>query len=303
MFLILFTNAIYASTYSLSKYLLTALQPLYLSGLRMTIAGILLLLYVIFINSKNFFVRKQDIGYVVLIAFLNIFLSFGLELWALQYISSIKVTFLYNLGPFLTPFFSYIYFKEKMTVRKWCGLILGFFGAMPALLNGDNPTSFFGMHGMISFPELAVLAGVAAYCYGWVFMRRLIREKKYAPVTISAWIMFLGGLMSLYAANFFESWQALPNNPLFYLCFALLIILGNFIAMTLYTTLFKYYTITFISFTSLLIPMFAAVYGYLFLGEHITWQLIISMFIVTIGLYIFYQEELRQGYIIQRKEH
>jgi len=58
--------------------------------------------------------------------------------------------------------------------------------------------------------------------------------------------------------------------------------------------------VTFISFTGLTIPLFVAVYGYFFLGEVITVQLLISMVIVACGLYIFYQEELRQGYIVNQ---
>jgi len=117
MYLIIFTDAIYASTYSLSKYLLTYMQPLYLSGLRMTIAGCILLIYLGLFDYARFIIHKKSLSYFFILAFFNIFLTFALELWALQYISSIKVTFLYNLGPLITPFFSYFFFSEIMTLK------------------------------------------------------------------------------------------------------------------------------------------------------------------------------------------
>jgi len=277
------------------------MQPLYLSGLRMTIAGCILLAYLGLFDYARFIIHKKSLVYFFILAFFNIFLTFALELWVLQYISSIKVTFLYNLGPLITPFFSYFYFSETMTLKKWVGLAIGFVGALPALLNGSSPKNIIGSIGFLSFPELAVLAGVFSYCYGWVFMRKLVREHHYSPLTISAWISFFGGIMSLCTAGFVETWISLPSTPWFYVCFGLLIILGNFIAITLFALMFRYYTMTFVSFTSLLIPLLVAFYGYIFLGEHLSWSLIISIMIVTIGLYIFYQEELRQGYIIQRK--
>ncbi len=298
MFLVIVANALFAGTYTLGKLLLSFMQPIYLNAFRMTIAGILLLSYQYFFNrSKLYIYSKKGIYYLILIAFFNIFLSYVLEFWALQYISSIKVTFLYNIAPLITPFFSYLFFSERMTFKKWIGLLIGFIGFIPVLINGENLHEL-KLTGIISKYEIAVILGVIAYCYGWIFLRRLVRVFHYEPITINGWIMLIGGLMSFIAAFFLETLEPIADMPLFLLYFVLLVVIGNLISNTLYTTLFKYYTVTFISFTGLTIPLFAAVYGYFFLEEVITMQLLISTIIVACGLYIFYQEELRQGYIV-----
>ncbi len=182
-----------------------------------------------------------------------------------------------------------------MTFKKWIGLMIGIVGFVVSFVNGEN---LHESTQIISIYELAVVLGIISYCYGWIYMRKLVRVFQYEPITINGWIMLLGGMMSFIAALFLETLEPIANKPLFLLYFTLLVVAGNLIASTLYTTLFKYYTVTFIAFTSLTIPLFAAVYGYFFLGEVITMQLLISMIIVACGLYIFYQEELRQGYII-----
>ncbi len=303
MFLIIAANALYASTYSIGKILLADIPPIYLNSVRMTVAGVLLLGYQYCFHRSRFFIHsKQAFFYILIIAFFNIFLSYVLEFWALQYIPSVKVTFLYTTAPFVTPFFSYLFFSERMTFKKWIGLIIGFIGVIPALLYSGDQQKTLGMIGIVSLPDLAVIAGVIVYCFGWIFVRRLVRLYHYAPITINGWAMLIGGMFSWVAALALEHWRPIEEPASFLWWFLLLIILGNLISNTIYTTLFKYYTVTFISFTSLTIPLFAAVYGYFLLGEKITPPLILSMAIVSIGLYMFYQEELRQGYILPRNQ-
>jgi len=61
--------------------------------------------------------------------------------------------------------------------------------------------------------------------------------------------------------------------------------------------LLKRFTATFLSFMGLLSPIFASFTGWLFLGELPSWQIFLSTGIVSIGLWIIYRAELKQGYI------
>jgi drug/metabolite transporter (DMT)-like permease len=301
MFLVIAANALFASTYSIGKFLLVFMSPMYLNALRMTIAGILLLGYQYCFQRHQFYIKSmRAFFYILIIAFFNSFLSYVLEFWALQYIPSIKVTFLYNTAPLITPLFSYFFFSEHMTLKKWLGLIIGLVGVILSLVYSDSGNITFNMMHTISLPELAVILGVVVYCYGWVFVRKLIRTYHYEPITINGWTMFIGGIFSWMAALALEQWRTIENPASFLIGLLALIILGNLLANTMYTTLFKYYTVTFISLSSLTIPLFASVYGYFFLGEKLTLPLVISMIIVLVGVYIFYQEELRQGYVIRK---
>jgi drug/metabolite transporter (DMT)-like permease len=297
MFLVFAANALLAGTYTIGKFLLSYMQPIYLNALRMMAAGTLLLFYQFFFNRIELYIQdKKAIVYLVKVAFLNIFLSYALAFWALQHIGTVRVTFLYNTSPLFTPFFSYFFFSERMTIKKCIGLLIGFIGFTFSIITREKLQGF--TYGISNY-ELAVIFAVAAYCFGWVYLRRLIKGYHYAPVTVNGYIFVIGGLMSFLAALIFETWEPITNTTSFWCYFSLFVIMGNLIANTLYTTLFKYYTVTFISFAGLTTPLFAAIYGYFFLGEVITMQLLISMVIVACGLYIFYQEELRQGYIIK----
>ena len=63
--------------------------------------------------------------------------------------------------------------------------------------------------------------------------------------------------------------------------------------------LLKKYSATFMSFTSFLSPLFAALYGWAFFQEIISWHFYVSAVIVFTGLYIFYQDELRKQKFVE----
>ena len=73
-----------------------------------------------------------------------------------------------------------------------------------------------------------------------------------------------------------------------------MIFISNILCHNLYAGLLKKYSATFMSFTSFLRPLFAALYGWAFFQEKISWHFYTSAIIVFIGLYIFYQDELRK---------
>jgi drug/metabolite transporter (DMT)-like permease len=82
----------------------------------------------------------------------------------------------------------------------------------------------------------------------------------------------------------------------------LIIIVSNIGLYNLYGYLLRIYTATFLSFAGFLCPLMAALFGWFFLCEPISVSFLFSLSMVTVGLIIFYYEELRQGYIIQQSQ-
>jgi len=52
----------------------------------------------------------------------------------------------------------------------------------------------------------------------------------------------------------------------------------------------------------LLSPIFASLNGWLFLGEPLSWVIFLSTGIVSLGLWVVYSAELKQGYIVKKKD-
>jgi drug/metabolite transporter (DMT)-like permease len=72
-----------------------------------------------------------------------------------------------------------------------------------------------------------------------------------------------------------------------------LILLSNIIVYNLYGWLLNFYSISFIACAGFLSPLFGALYGRIFLKESLGSQHIIAMIGITIGLYLFFHDELQ----------
>jgi drug/metabolite transporter (DMT)-like permease len=78
-----------------------------------------------------------------------------------------------------------------------------------------------------------------------------------------------------------------------------MILIANIIFYNLYGYLLKKYTATFLSFVGFVTPLFAAFFEWFFFGTMVPHEFFLTVCIVGAGIFIFYQEELKQGYIVR----
>lgn len=294
MTLIILLYALFASSFSMGKVLLRYTTPIFLTGIRMFLGGLILLTYQYFYENKHFKFKARHIKYYAQIVFFGIYITYILRFWALNYLPSSKTCFLYNLSPFLSAIFSYFIFSEKMNKQKIAGLLIGCFGLIPMLLSTTPMEQVIGEFSFLSLPELAVLISVATHTYSWIVMRKLVKDKSYSPMMVNGISMTAGGFFALVTSYFTEGVAPITNFVPFATTLAAVILISNIICYNFYGYLLKKYTATFLSFAGFLGPLFAGLYGWLFLDETITWHFYLSSVIVFIGLYLFYQEELQE---------
>ena len=265
----------------------------------MVLGGFILMGYYFYRNRAKLIISRAFFRNILLLAVFNIFLANALEFWGLQYMSSAKTCFIYNLAPFFSAFFAYIHFSEKLTIKKWFGLLVSFLGFIPIIMS-ESPAEEQLSHIMfLSSAEFVLLIATVAMVYGWIIMQNIIRKKNGDIIVANGMSMIIGGIFSFVISGIFETWHPVPVItwwPFFGWLMAIVII-SNIICYTLYAELLKTYTATFLAFTGLTGPLFAALYDWLFFGTHIVWDFYLAMMLVFVGLYFFYQEELRQGYM------
>jgi drug/metabolite transporter (DMT)-like permease len=294
MFQIIILYALFASTFSLGKWLLHFAQPIFLVGIRMTIAGFILLIYQYLSKASAFrFERKHVSLYAQGILF-TCYFPYILRFWGLQYMPSSKASLIYSLGPFITYGLGYLLVDEKVTFKKILGLVVGFFGLLPILMVPAPTEDLMGGIGFFSWPEISIVLSITCLSYGWIVLRKLIRDNNYDPAMINGICMFTGGVFALITSLLFEPQAVITDIVTFISILATIIIVSNLICHNLYGTLLKKYSPTFLSFASFLTPIFAAFYGWIFLSEKISWDFLASVICVFIGLAIFYQGELHQ---------
>ncbi len=296
-----------ASTFTIGKLALQYVQPIFFISVRMLVGGSLLLGFLYFFRRSDLKIYKKNVWDFGAIVLFHIFFAFVAEFWALQYLSSSKVCLFYNLSPFISAVFSYFWFAEHMTKRKLFGLFLGFCGFIPVIVASGVSDSSSNAFWFFSWPELAMLISVVSACYGWIVVRKLGRQG-YSMLAINGIGMLGGGLLAFFTSLVIEgmpAFRVISHSAMrdFFACAgyaALLILLANVVFYNLYGYLLRRYTATFLSFAGFLTPVFAALYGWLLLGESVGWSFFLTIILVFCGLFIFYQEELRQGYIVRR---
>lgn len=302
MIQIIVLYALFASTFSLGKVLLLYAPPIFLVGIRMTVAGLVLLAYQYFSKGAIFKLEKKHWKLYTQIMLFTCYFPYILRFWGLKYMSSSKASLIYTLGPFMTYLFSYLFNSEKITIKKIIGLLIGFVGLLPVLVVPAPTEDITGGIGFISWPELSVILSIVCLSYGWIVVTKLINNKNYSPTMINGISMFSGGALALLTSGIFETHNAISDPLPFFSILVTIILVSNLICHNMYGYLLKTYTPTFLSFAGFLTPLFAAIYGRVFLKEHISLDFLISIGCVILGLIIFYRDELKHIQATKKKQ-
>ncbi|MCH9630764.1 MAG: S-adenosylmethionine/S-adenosylhomocysteine transporter [Chlamydiia bacterium] len=272
----------------------------------MLLAGAILLVFLFFKRKTDFKIKARQYLSLCILGFFSIYLTNICEFWGLQYLSAAKTCFIYSLSPFFAVLFSYIHFKEKLTVAKCVGLLIGFIGFIPVLMLQSGSEGLLSISSFLSWPDLAIAAAALFSVYGWVLLRLLVKNDEVSPIMANGTSMVFGGLLALGHSFFVDAWSPTPiagGNfmPLFGGVLAMTFI-SNIICFNLYGYMLKRFTATFLSFAGLLSPVFASINSWIILGEKPSYIIFLSTGVVCLGLWIVYRSELKQGYIRKRSK-
>ena len=286
-------QALFGTSIPISKKLLQYAPPFFLAGSRLFLAGVILLCYSCLYKKKRIAFDWHHILLYAQIIFFGVYAKYMLRYWSLQYFTATKMSFIFNITPFVAAILSYMVFHETITIKQLLGMIIGFMGVMPILATTSSAEHLVGELFFISLPELVLLLAIVAHCYGMIIACKLIRDSKQSVGLTNGIRMLGGGALSLLTAFAFEGFFPVTDVVPFTIGITALIIISNIICHSWYLQLLTIYSVTFLSFTDFLSPLFTAFYGWLFLHETITWHYVVSTLLVFIGLYIFYQDELK----------
>lgn len=295
MYLVILLYALFASVFTISKTGLEYASPFFFVGTRMMMAGLIMLGYQYFFKREGFGFKKEHFWRVFRLALFNIYLTNVFEFWGLKYLTSFKTCFIYSLSPFVSALLSYFMFSERLTVKKWIGLAVGFAGFIPILLTQTASEEGTGTLFFLSWAEIAVMIAAVCSVYGWILLSQLVKENGYSTFMANGLSMLIGGSMALTHSALVETWDPIPvSNPwIFVECAILLIAISNLICYNLYGYLLRRFSPTFMSFAGFTTPLFTALFGWIYLNEVVTWPFYLSALIVFAGLLLFNQEEIR----------
>lgn len=303
--LVILMYGMWSSVFSLGKLALVASPPVFLTAIRMLFAAVLLIGYLALRKRSALKITKAHIIPLLLFAVLSIYLTNVFEFWGLSHLTAAKTCFIYSLSPFFAVILSYFYFKEKINTRKAIGLGIGFLGFLPVIKSQMGDESLLQAFSVFSWPELAIMSAAFCSVYGWILLRVMVKKQTVSPLTVNGYGMLFGGLLALVHSFIADTWAPTPvvagHMGGFIQGIILMTLVSNIICYNLYGYMLKRFTATFLSFMGLLSPVFASINSYFILGETPSLTILGSTLVVSLGLFIVYQAELKQGYIVRKK--
>lgn len=299
MVLIAILYAVFAAmAFINSKLMLTNPYPFFVGMLRALGSSVLLLSYGLIFHRQA--LRKFRLPFhgwkdlILFGVFVHGFAMCGYS-YALQYMDPVKFCFILALNPFVTAILQYFIHGEMLTHKKIIGLSLGFLGLVPILLAADHGEFSNIPQDLEILGTVTCLVSTILFSYGWIVMKRYLKEFTHPIEIANAIAMFVGGCVS---AMFFTLAQyynltanvmLTPEFPKYMVAF----VIFSLATYLLYAYLLDTFSPTFIAFAGFLEPVFGLAFGVIFLGHPITIMELVALGILFVGLNIFYREELR----------
>lgn len=308
MMQIMLLYALYAVVFIFCKQALLFSKPIFLTGARMVTAGVCsYLLHRLWFNRVPLrSITLYDAWYIFLLAVFNVYLTNANEAWSLQYLSAGKVAFIYNLSPFFSLFFSHWMFAEKITWKKIIGMVIACVSITPLLI-GESVQDVVDTTlriGFLSVAEIVMIIAAAATAFGWVIMKYLMEQRSdFNSYFLNGTSLAIGGMMCFVQAWNSETAPYIVEGHIWdFLGYMLLMmILQNLIAYNYNAYLLKTHSATLVILFSFVMPIITSLLGYFMLSEPLTYQFFICSAGVSVGLLIFYQQELAEERYFKKK--
>lgn len=274
-------GVIWGAAFMLVEVALDDLQPLTLVAIRLCIAALILwpLSYPICGGLPK---RRIVWFYALGTAVLANSLPFTLLSWAQTSLPSGVAGVFMAVMPFMVLGMSHFFVAgERLSLRNVVGLAFGFLGVL--VLFGFDAISQLGSGNREVVAQLACLAATIGYASGSVVMKRAPKTR---PVAFGAATMILAAIISTVIALVFEG---VPKSMPSLTGTAAIVALAVFptaIALLLMLKVLEEAGPPFLSLVNYQVPVWAVIFGAVFLNEAVSSRLFVALAMILIGLAI-----------------
>ena len=241
---------------------------------------------VLFTGFHTLFVRekidRRDLPYLALCALTGVAINQLCFFQGLKLTSTIHSSLIMTVTPILVLIFSGLLIKEKTSIQKIGGIVLGFAGAVWLIIRSAG--GFSGSQATLT-GDLFIFINASSYGIYLVLVRKMI--SKYNVLTVTKWIFLIGIIMVIpfglsdaidarYAEFDVSTWAA---------------VVYVLLCTTFLTYLFNAYALSrvmpsTVSIYIYLQPLIAGLLGVLFLNEVLQWPVIVAGSLIFVGVYL-----------------
>ena len=269
----------YVTGYAMQK---AEMPPALFGGVRLVIAGIILLLYQLARGASvritlGDALRMLPIS-VCLFLMGNLLINLGQKK-----VSSGVAAVLIATTPLWIGLFGMIWpHGERLSLRGWVGLVLGFAGIVvtmwPKLQDGFDIRE--------DYPSLLVLASAAAWAIGSLLSRHI--TLKLSHLTSAAYQMIMGGALQTFLGSVLGEWpeffEKLSANSI--AAFVYLLIVGSLIGFVAFNWLLGHISAAKVGTYAYVNPVIAILIGWVLGDTPVTALLFAGIAVILVGVYL-----------------
>lgn len=273
---------IYAGGFSITKIILPELlQARGFILIRVTVTAILFWVFFAVKPKNEKKIERKDFGRIAFCGLFGVALNQLFFFEGLARTTPVHAALMMLTTPILVGIMASFILKEKISINKIIGIILGLFGAF--ILISNSSSSALGSNPALG--DFFVFINAVSYSLYLVTVKPLMN--KYAPLTVIRWVFLFGALMvfPFGIGQFLQiDWSLFTRDS--YLVLAYVVFIMTFLAYLWNVFAVKELPATVVGSYIYLQPVFASVIAILFFSETMTWDKIVSAIFIFAGVYL-----------------
>ena len=268
--LITILGAVWGSAFMFIKIATPELGPIALVNIRLAVAGLIFIPFLLQQKYLKYF--RSNLKNILVLSVINTALPFSLFAYASLESSSNMLSILNGTTAIMAVVISTIWLKIRLNFFQIMGVFIGLFGIV-VLANPDNV--YISM-------KATIFCLSAAFCYA--LSANYIQKFAYKTNTIVllGWSLVIASVLLL-PITFFNLPSQFPSNKVIFSILWLGVI-STGVAFLGYVRLIEKVGAVKTATVAYFIPVFGVIWGYIFLGEPITLQILIGMILILIGI-------------------
>ena len=251
------------------------------ASLRVVLAGLTMLVFVL-VSKKNRQGIRENWKALTLVGMFSAAIPFILFAFSARSVNAGVLAVLNASVPMMSGFIASVFFKDRLSKKQILGLVIGVIGVV--ILMSEN---LFGEQGATSGSGLLPMAYALLACVGYAAGANITRNylEKVSPVAITAGSLIIASVIMLPVAIY----EFPYGKSISLTAWVAVICIGVFstaIALIFMNQLIKSIGPVRATSITLVIPIFAIIFGYLLLGEALDTPAIIGSMVILFGTYL-----------------
>ena len=280
--LLVLLGAIWGSAFIAIKVSVEFINPFSVASLRL-ILGAFFLLIIFSLKKYSFNISKKNIILIILIGIIGNFIPFSLIGWSEQYVQSNVAGLLLSVGPLFTLILSHFLTKDdKFTFIKFISISIGFLGVL-IIIGFDTISNLVNGNAKNLFPKIAIILSSLGYAISSILAYNI---KNLGTIQLTTFVTISASIVSIPFMVIGEI-----QSPSFFNLNSVLAIIYLGLFPTALAFQLRFYLISktgpiFLSYVAYIVPIFAIIWGYIFLKEVVSFEVILGVILVLVGVFI-----------------